>query len=121
MAVSYCKRYNPTDIYVMWTFSNRREYVDDEGRLLKFKAYDPGSEQYAWHRANVELSNDFSNDYNLAKNKLLLESFCKAENINLHQLSVDTIDHMDMESVGTDGKHPGVEWHDTVAEYFRTH
>lgn len=120
MAVTYCKLYNPKDIYVMWTFSNRREYVDDSGTLLKYKAYDPGSEKYAWHRANFELSNTHSDEYNLAKNKLLLESFCKSENINLHQTSVDTINHYDMESIGTDGQHPGVEWHDTIAEHFRT-
>lgn len=121
MAVTYCKLYNPTDIYVMWTFPNRREVVDEDGTLLKYKAYDPGSENYAWYRASVELSNDHSDSYNLAKNKILLESFCKAENINLHQISVDTVNHVDMNSIGTDGQHPGVEWHDTVAEYLRTY
>ena len=38
-------------------------------------------QKYRWHKASAELSNDYSDEYNYVKNKLLLESFCKIKNI----------------------------------------
>ena len=110
-AIEYCNTYNPKEIYVLWTFANRREVVDDEGNILKFKAFDPGSESYTWHKANLELTNQYSDFYNLKKNKLMLQYFCKSKNIQLFQLNVEQIPN---DQQGSDGQHPGVEWHDRV-------
>ena len=37
LAISYCKTFNPTNIYVMWTFKERREHTEETGGLSKFK------------------------------------------------------------------------------------
>ena len=114
-AIEYSITYIPKEIFVMWTFANRREYIDQTNTSLKFKAYDPGSEQYAWHSANLELSNDYNDDYNFVKNKMFLENFCNANNIAIHQTTVSIFKN---DQCGTDAQHPGVEWHAKVFEYF---
>jgi len=115
-AIEYCNKYSPKEIYVMWTFKNRREVIDDTGTFLKFKAFDPGSKKYRWHKASAELSNDYSDEYNYQKNRLLLNSFCELKNINLYSTDVDCIEN---DKLGSDNAHPGVEWHEKVYNLFK--
>ena len=115
-AIEYCNTFEPKTIYVMWTFANRREVVDEDSNLLKFKAVDPGSSKFAWHKASLELTNQYSDFYNYKKNKLLLESFCASNNIELFQADVVDIKN---DQQGSDGQHPGPSWHNDVFELFK--
>jgi hypothetical protein len=116
-AIEYCNTFNPEKIYVMWTFSNRREIVDQDNKLLKFKAVDPGSSRFAWHKASLELTNQYSDFYNYKKNKLMLESFCIANNIKLHQADVVDIKN---DQQASDKQHPGPLWHNSVFELYQS-
>ena len=37
LAITYCKTFKPTEIYVMWTFKTRREHIFENGGLEKFR------------------------------------------------------------------------------------
>ena len=64
----------------MWTFRDRREWIDEDGNVLRFKADDV---KYKWEEALVELHNSNWDNYNFNKNKLLLESFCVNTDVRL--------------------------------------
>lgn len=115
LAIEYIRTYKPKNIFVMWTFLNRREWLDDQGTVLRFKADDV---KYRWEQAHLELQNEYWDNYNKDKNILLLENFCVNTNVTLYQLSVDSINHTELGSFGSDNSHPGTVWHSHVAEYF---
>lgn len=123
LAIEYISIAKPDAIFVMWTFENRREWIDEDGNVLRFKADDvrklPGrSNRYKWEEAHFELYNKHWDHYNYSKNKLLLENFCVNTDVKLYQLYVSDIDHTLMNSYGSDKAHPGKEWHIHVSENF---
>lgn len=121
-AIAYCRTYQPSTIYVMWTFAERREIVRENGALARFRM--PPRNQLTkilkeptHEGAHLLLMSDKADEYNLEKNKLLLESFCVANDIVLKQIQVDTISKYRY-NLGRDNDHPGPEWHDAVAAHF---
>lgn len=118
-AITYCKTFKPKNIFVMWTFTNRREHVDNKG-LDRFRGISEAElkEEYknpTWKTYHLMLNSKESNEYNFEKNKLLVESYCFANNINLIQLDVTTIPKRNYQ-LGRDKDHPGPDWHVVVAE-----
>ena len=47
LAIEYIRIAKPDTIFVMWTFPNRREWIDEDGNVL-FKADDV---KYKWEEA----------------------------------------------------------------------
>ena len=37
LAISYCETFKPKDIYVLWTFPHRREHINKDGGLEKYR------------------------------------------------------------------------------------
>jgi len=117
LAISYCEQFNPSTIYVMWTFGQRREWVDKNGNVQAFKNVTPAeatnmlnSNIVSWGNSHVCLMNDLADDYNYTKNRLLVQSYCAANDIYLIETNVLEIDK-DMYSSARDGTHPGMDWH----------
>ena len=124
LAVTYCKNFKPSSIYVMWTFPQRREWVDEQGNMIAFKNLSEleiknilSQKFVSWDNTHLFLMNDLWDEYNYTKNKLLLESFCTANNIKLFQTTVTEIDHGNYPKA-RDNMHPGPEWHINVAASF---
>lgn len=122
LAVSYINTYRPKDIYVCWTFPQRREWIDEFGNVIPFKNVTPEEAKQimsqtwvSWDNAHIFLSNSLWDEYNYTKNKLFLEGYCAMNNVNLHQMNVFDVDHTQY-SYGRDLSHPGPDWHVTVAE-----
>jgi len=113
-AIEVLKQHKPEFIFVMWTYTARREWIDEYGNKLRFK---PDDVKFKWEEAHLELQNSEYDKYNKAKNKLLLELYCLNANVKLYQMNMDDIDHTLM-AKGTDGSHPGREWHTHVARHF---
>ena len=78
----------------MWTFWDRREWLDHNNGYLRFKASTKKTKglSWKWHEAHVELHNEHWDNYNYSKNKLLLESFCLNTDVRLFSLNVLDID-----------------------------
>lgn len=121
LVLSYCNTFKPSEIYVMWTFPQRREWIDEHGNVIAFKNItDAEAEQImrqpfvSWDNSHLFLMNDLWNDYNYQKNCLLVENYCAANSIVLHTTTVTEIDHRDYPSA-RDRQHPGPEWHMNVA------
>lgn len=124
LAVTYCNEFKPKDIYICWTFPQRREWVDERGNVIAFKNLSESeiksilSQKFvSWDNALLFLMNDLWDEYNYTKNKLFVESFCKANNINLHQTTVTDIDARNYPKA-RDNMHPGPEWHLNIASLF---
>jgi hypothetical protein len=122
MVITYCKLYAPKTVYVMWTFPERREYIEEDGSIHKFRRPNPKDiprilSEPTPEGAHLLLMNDQADKYNLEKNKILVESYCKAQNIELKQIDYNTYDKT-LYSLGRDGDHPGPDWHATVAAHF---
>jgi hypothetical protein len=118
-AVSYIRNYKPKNVYVMWTFESRREIVSKSGTYLKFgptmqKNPDVTSEFYG----QLLLYNKHSDQYNMEKNQLLLESVAHTHGTHLHQLHVDDFRPEDYPPLALNDAHPGEAWHQAVANYF---
>tara|TARA_B100001248_G_scaffold262726_1_gene261685 strand:- start:14381 stop:14965 length:585 start_codon:yes stop_codon:yes gene_type:complete len=119
MAINYCNEFKPEKIYVMWTFATRREIIDDTGETLRFKT--EANYNTAWFASALEQSNEFSDNYNYEKNQLLLQCYCMALNIDIKELTVTKpFDHAQMNSYGSDGTHPGKEWHEAIFKHIST-
>lgn len=124
LAVSYCKTFKPNCIYVMWTFPQRREWIDEYGNVIAFKNITDAEAQQimqqqfvSWDNSHLYLMNELWDSYNYQKNRLLLENFCIANQIELFQTSVTEIDHRKYPTA-RDGRHPGPDWHMNVAALF---
>ena len=118
LAITYCKTFQPENIYVMWTFAGRREYANGTG-VQKFNVQGNTTKGDMIFDAHTMLSNDSSDLYNIQKNQLLLESFCKSHSINLHQLTVHYF-NKDEYPLARDNMHPGPDWHLNVSSSFET-
>lgn len=117
LAITYCKEFEPKEIYVMWTFAQRREWVNELGFYIKYKGEIKANYHITSHL--FELTNDKWDEYNYEKNKLLLQSFCSANNIKLNETTVTDVSRLQYPP-GRDNMHPGPDWHVVVAEQFNT-
>ena len=118
LAITYCKTFKPKNIYVMWTFAGRREHANGTG-VEKFGNVDVHKKGNDMFDAYTILSSDATDLYNIQKNQLLLESFCEANDINLHQLTVNYF-NKDEYPLARDNMHPGPDWHLNVSSSFET-
>lgn len=125
-AISYINYWQPADVFVMFTFPNRREWINDAGEYRKFKGLTPEDRKrilketdFGWETAHLALHNEYSDHYNFYKNKVFLESFCQAKNVRLHFTTVGEIDYLPF-TPARDLNHPGPLWHLLIAEHFKT-
>ena len=120
LAITYCKTFQPENIYVMWTFAGRREHANGTG-VEKFgnSKFAPIQDRGEIFDAYTMLSDESSDLYNIQKNQLLLESFCASHSINLHQLTVHYF-NKDEYPLARDNMHPGPDWHLNVSSSFET-
>jgi hypothetical protein len=125
-AITYINSYSPKDIYVMLTFSNRREWVTEGGEFRKFKGLTDQEHQriikqnsLSWESAHMLLQNDQADHYNYFKNKLFLQTYCENKNVNLHITHVGALDWQSY-IPARDLQHPGAMWHLIVAEQYKT-
>jgi hypothetical protein len=102
----------------MWTFAGRREHANGTG-VEKFGNVDVHKKGNDMFDAYTILSSDATDLYNIQKNQLLLESFCEANDINLHQLTVHYF-NKDEFPLARDNSHPGPDWHLNVSSSFET-
>jgi hypothetical protein len=113
IAVNYIKFYKPSLFVVAWTYGYRREWITDDGKLhdyrRKFKKFQEAD------MAFTELHNSAYDYYTWQKNQLLLRCFCKDHDVKLIEVNNHTVNQLNY-PVGTDGKHPGDEWHSEMAK-----
>lgn len=121
LAISYCNTFKPKKIYVMWTFPQRREWVDEHGNMIAFKNITDSEAQQimkqpfvSWDNSHLFLMNDLWDTYNYQKNCLLVESYCAARDIELVSTTVSVLDHRNYPPA-RDRQHPGPDWHLNVA------
>ena len=119
-AVKYIEHWGPSEIYVMMTFAGRREHADDSGALRNFNS-DTAYEKKlhgVWETGCVLLSNEFSDQLNYDKNKLLLECYCQSRGVKLHLTNVWAVPQDKSWTPARDLLHPGPAWHSKIAENF---
>lgn len=122
LAVDYIFKYQPSEIFVLWTLPERREWLDDTGVLKKFNPATSKTDQASahWHKSHVLLSNEHADAYNLDRNRLLLNSVCELNNVDIFELDIsDLVKRMREFSLGSDVSHPGADWHVYMADAFR--
>ena len=122
LAISYCKTFKPSSIYVLWTFPWRREHVHDNNGLHKWGRLsdDKIKEELknpSWVGSYLTLMNDHADLYNFQKNKLLLSTFCDSNSITLNQSTIFDLPKGSF-PLARDGDHPGPDWHDAIANSF---
>lgn len=104
---------NAQTVTVMWTYGYRREWVEPSGSLYEFKRkMKPGSVDFPLS----ELQNTAYDEYNWQKNQLFVQMICEIKGVQLIETNNHVIDP-ERYAVGTDGKHPGQDWHDAVAQH----
>jgi len=108
LAYAYCENFDPKCIVVMWTIPHRREYINEEGQVVKFR-YDRHNENNI-NRELISLQNDKWDEYNLQKNKLFLINYCISKEIRLLEY-----DFTGNDKQARDGMHPGPIWHANMA------
>ena len=116
-AIQYIRNYEPHTVIVCWTYGYRREWIKPGGMPYNFK--NPGPEYPPFKETDValaELQNHEYDNYNYYKNKLLIESFCTVNKVKLIQIDNHYIPN---DAEGTDGKHPGQNWHNRMAKEVR--
>jgi hypothetical protein len=119
LAIAYCKTFKPTVIHVLWTFKERREYISAKGGLDKFKnlsdeAIKAEMKSPTWISGYASLMNSKADDYNYKKNKMLLTSYCVANDIELKQTHISQLPKDDY-PLARDNDHPGHDWHTNMA------
>jgi len=111
LAISYCETFKPNTIYVMWTYWQRREWIDDKGNVLAYKNQHINED---WANSHAILTNDVWDEYNYKKNQLLLRSYCELNNIELIETTVLDL-NKDEYPLARDNNHPGADWHLNVS------
>lgn len=119
LTINYIIAHKPTHVNILWTFNSRREHIMEDGTA---KRYTPGWSKWEgtyWHKGYTLISNDTADYHNYLKNKLLVESVAELNGVKLKQLSIEDYDWNKMNyPLGSDGKHPGPEWHEMIANEF---
>jgi hypothetical protein len=125
LAVSYINTYKPREIFICWTYPQRREWVDEFGNVIGFKnvtaaeaAGMMAQKFVSWDNAHLYLQNELWDEYNYTKNVLFVESYCTANDVNLYYTSMLEQDHTRY-PYSRDLNHPGPEWHVNVAALFQ--
>jgi hypothetical protein len=118
-AIEYILEHNPENIYVMWTFNERSEYIDSNGNTLKYNPSRQENFDKQWHKSLTLLSNSYYDNYNQSRNELLLRTFCRLHQVTLYELYYKDCPIINF-SKGSDGAHPGADWHAHVAEKFKS-
>jgi hypothetical protein len=121
LVLSYCNQFQPSEIYVMWTFPQRREWIDERGNVITFKNITNAEAQsimkqpfVSWDNSHLFLMNNLWDSYNYQKNHLLVENYCAARSIKLHDITVTDLDHRNYPPA-RDRMHPGPDWHINIA------
>jgi hypothetical protein len=119
LAISYCETFKPSEIYVLWTFAHRREHINEQGGLEKYRnmstqTLDEEFKNKTWRSSYLELSNIKADQYNLAKNRLLLNHYCSIYNIALNEASIFDMPKNEY-PLARDNDHPGTDWHTNMA------
>lgn len=117
-AIEYIIEYKPDYICVMWSFPERREYITKDGETVKYSPSRQENFDYQWHKSLTLLSNEHYDSYNQERNELLLKTYCELHNVKLYDLQYHNCPIIDF-SKGTDGVHPGPDWHIYVANKFK--
>jgi hypothetical protein len=124
LALSYCATFKPNCIYIMWTFPQRREWINHHSEPVAFKNMNEAEYRAAqqkktvdWDNSHLYLMNDYWDNYNYEKNCLLARSYCAANNIKLFETTVTELDHRQY-APARDGVHPGPDWHVNVFTRF---
>jgi len=122
-AITYCKKFHPRTIMVIWSFPIRYEWLDenDEFHGWKHLYRDRNIVIMPHHKAFEVLDNENWREYLRQKNELMLRVFCEAWGIELIESSNEMINHHAMGDYGTDKEHPGVKWHDVMANDLRNY
>lgn len=107
MAYTYCEQFNPPAIVVLWTIPHRREWIDEKGKINKFRMQ---TNPNRWQQNFIEIQNEKWDEYNLQKNKLFLKHYCAHKDIKLIDFDFSDNDH-----AARDGVHPGPDWHINIA------
>jgi hypothetical protein len=120
-AIEYINEHMPKKIYVMWTMFDRREVVIGN-RYHNFfssdwRANSTDPEDMWWHNT-FALADDLANKYNFKKNRLLLSNYCDARDIKFIDMHMSDTSYTSF-SKGSDGMHPGTDWHIAVADKFK--
>jgi hypothetical protein len=118
LAIAYCNTFNPQKIYVMWTFAQRREWINEKGYVLAYKNQTIDNTK-EWLYSHATLMNDVWDEYNYDKNQLLLRSYCKLNNIELAETHVTELPKINY-APARDNTHPGPDWHLNVTANFLT-
>ena len=130
IAASYVMNYNPKNIYILWTYKERREYVTEQGRLEKYGPFDMDKKYRMddWRYQFTLLNNSKWDKYNFDKNRLLVESVFKANNCNLKDFHIEGYQILDRDNTevlnidnytrARDLQHPGPDWHVNFAASF---
>lgn len=122
-AISYCEKYHPKTIHVLWTHQARLEIaIEGSGRGLSVASHSltdvKNSHKLAMYSAGQDLLVDDQFVYdNYIKNKTLLELYCANHNIELKQAVAREIPKSS--DLARDGKHPGQLWQNTVASLLK--
>jgi len=123
-AVNYVKIFKPNNIYVLWTYKQRREHIEKGFGLVKFRR--PEVENIpTWRTHYSMLSTELTDNYNFDKNKILLETVCDLYGCNLKQFHLQgqlvldnnnnvILDQYDY-TAARDNLHPGPDWHVNLA------
>lgn len=115
--IGYLNYYKPTHIVVMWTYGYRREWVTESGNTYEFKRKFKGEHQHIDY-ALAECSNDAYDYYNWQKNQLLVQQAARLAGVHLTETNNHIFDPRNY-TAGSDGKHPGQDWHDAVAQHLK--
>lgn len=119
-AISYCETFKPENIYVLWTFPERRDHIEEDGGVHRYRNMSESRwkeelENPTWRTHHMMLGNTKANKYNKDKNKLLLEMYCSVNNVKLHQLDYNWLIN---DRGARDYDHPGETWHANTAAHF---
>jgi hypothetical protein len=118
LAIEYIDQHKPKNIFVLWTFPERREWRNSSGDLKKFNPSRVKNFDFNWHKAHVLLSNSHADNYNFDRNRLLLNCYCQIHSVNLYELAWSDLPWNGY-SVGSDNQHPGADWHINAANEFK--
>ncbi len=117
LAIEYINQYSPNRIYVLWTLKERREFIDENNQPLRFNPTHKPNQNKFWHKSMVMLGNEKFDNYNYIKNKTMLEAYCGWKGVELYQLDMEKFPFHKY-PLGSDGMHPGKDWHINIAKEF---
>ena len=113
--IQYIGNYKPELLIVCWTYGYRREWITPSGAPYDFKRRKPGGGIQEAELALAELGNDAYDQYVYQKNQMLIQLYCKTNNVRLIEINNHTIELVGYNRA-VDGKHPDQSWHNDMAD-----